>query len=143
MDGSIEQYLADTFTRDAVGRQITTDDLHSLVQKQPVILIFDGLDEVGSDDLRDSVIQKISECIERLQDDQEADVRVVITSRPPAIEGRVNKLPGFKRFPILPLSDAKVADYLERGQAQFASRFDRNVLSILLTKGNRNSMCKR
>ena len=50
VDGSIEQYLADTFTRDAGGGQITTDDLHSLVQKQPVILIFDGLDEVGSDD---------------------------------------------------------------------------------------------
>jgi hypothetical protein len=114
VDGSIEQYIAETFTRDAGGGQITTDDLHSLVQKQPVILIFDGLDEVGSDDLRDAVVQKISECIERFQDDLGADVRVVLTSRPPAIAGRVNKLPGFERVPILPLSDAKVSDYLER-----------------------------
>ena len=121
LDGSIEQYLSDLFTRDAGGNQISVDDIHSAVEQQPVILIFDGLDEVGSDDLRDSVIQKISECTERFEQDLGADVRVLVTSRPPAIAGRVNRLPGFQRFPILPLSDEKVADYLQRWTAAVCS----------------------
>src|SRR5579864_362519 len=113
-DGTVEEYLSQVFTRDAGGSRITVEALHSIVEDQPVLLIFDGLDEVGSDALRDSVISKISECTDRFEGGLKADLRVVLTSRPPAIAGRVSKLSGFNRVQILPLSDQKVDDYVRR-----------------------------
>lgn len=113
-DGSIEQFLATIFSKDAGGGEITVEDLHTIVENQPVMLILDGLDEVGSDDLRDAVISKILDCLNRFETSLKADLRVVLTTRPPAIAGRIGKLVGFVRAQILPLSDAKVQTFVER-----------------------------
>lgn len=112
--GTIEEYLASTFMQDAGGAQITVADIHAIAEQQPVILICDGFDEVGRDDLRDSVAHKISECIERLHDHLSCDLRVIVTSRPPAIVGRIGDFPDFERIQISPLSDNKADAYVVR-----------------------------
>jgi hypothetical protein len=113
-DQSIEEYIAELFTKDAGGARISVEDIQFIAEQQPILLIFDGLDEVGSDELRDIVIQRISECVTRLQSSPNPDIHVIITSRPPAIAGRVNQLQGFERIQILPLSDQRVNSYVER-----------------------------
>jgi hypothetical protein len=113
-DGSVEQFLAESFSKDAGGGDITVESIHSIVENQSVLLIFDGLDEVGSDDLRDTVITKISECLERFEVNLKADLKTIITTRPPAIAGRAAKLPGFLRAQVLPLSDTKIVEFVQR-----------------------------
>jgi NACHT domain len=113
-DSSVEQFLAAIFSKDAGGGVITVENLHTIVENQPVILILDGLDEVGSDDLRDLVISKILDCLNRFETSLKADLRVVLTTRPPAIAGRISKLAGFVRAQILPLSDEKVDNFVRR-----------------------------
>ncbi len=113
-DGSIEQFLAGIFSKDAGGGEITVENLHTIVENQPVMLILDGLDEVGSDDLRDVVISKILDCLNRFETSLKANLRVVLTTRPPAIAGRISKLAGFVRTQILPLSDEKVDNFVQR-----------------------------
>lgn len=123
---SVEQYLSDVYSRDAGGSIVSVDDIHSAVQAQPVLLVFDGLDEVGSDDLRDKVITKILECASRFEDTLGADVRVIITSRPPAIAASSEKLSTFTRIQILPLSDRKVDVFVDRWtEVQCTDTFER------------------
>ena len=57
--GSVDQYLAVMSVEDSGGSTITVDDVHSIVENSPLLLIFDGLDEVGSDELRDEIFNKI------------------------------------------------------------------------------------
>jgi len=113
-EGSIEQYLAMVIARDSGGAEIKVEDIHTVFEKSPVILIFDGLDEVGNDDLRDVVLKKITEAITRFEDNLKTDLRVVITSRPPAIAGRRKSLPLFEQFMIAPMVQDRIEEYVAR-----------------------------
>ncbi len=113
-DGSVEQYLAELFTKDAGGAKIEVEDLQQALHKQDVLLIFDGLDEVGSESLRDDVVAKIADSVTRFEGAGEAELRVIVTSRPPAIAGRLDALKEFKRVQLQPLSEGRVEKYVDR-----------------------------
>ena len=89
---SVDEYLVYVIRNDSGGSQITIEDLHSSLEGFPVLLIFDGLDEIGSDRLRDGVLKAIIEFVYRLESGLHADLRVVITTRPPALTGRREKI---------------------------------------------------
>ena len=59
------------------------DVIQSSVVKSPVLLIFDGLDEIGNDTLRSEVLKAIKDCINRFEDFLQSDIRVIVTTRPP------------------------------------------------------------
>ncbi|HEX8396353.1 MAG TPA: hypothetical protein VF644_02835 [Pyrinomonadaceae bacterium] len=111
---SLEQYISNIFSKDAGGNQITVDDIHKAVEGSPTILICDGLDEVGNDDLRNSVLSKIADCVDRLSDSLKCDLKVIVTTRPPAIAGRRDLLPEFTRIPLARLSKENIDNYLNR-----------------------------
>jgi hypothetical protein len=132
---SVEQYVAELFSKDSGGAQITVEDIHLLARKQNLLLIFDGLDEVGSDSLRDEVVAKISASISRFETDAEADLRAIITSRPPAIAGRLDALSGFARMHLLPLNDRKIDLYTDRWtQVQCSDSNDRERVKTSFDK---------
>jgi hypothetical protein len=112
--GTVEGYLAHLLTKDSGGSSIGIDEVQELVTNAPVILIFDGLDEVGSDDLRDTVLDEISGCIDRFETGLGADVRAVVTTRPPAIAGRGDRLVEFRRFPISTMRPDRINSYVDR-----------------------------
>jgi hypothetical protein len=111
---SIEQYITATIKRDSGGSSVSVDDLHTLAESSPIILFLDGLDEVGSDNLRGHVLDKISECIQRLEKVLYTDLRVIVTTRPPAMAGRRDRLVDFRRLPIASLEPLKVKSYVDR-----------------------------
>jgi hypothetical protein len=113
-DSSVEEYLAFRIKRYSGGSIVTTDSIHNIVEGSPIILIFDGLDEIGSDELRDKAIERITECIRRFESTLHSDLRVVITTRPPAIAGRTESLVGFVRFPVVPMEDDTIQNYVSR-----------------------------
>ncbi len=113
-DRSLEQYLAELLTSAAGGNTISVSDLHEAATKEDVLLIFDGLDEVGSDSLRDLVVGKIVECVGRFEGAAESDLRVIVTSRPPAVAGRLDALSGFRRVQLQPLSEYRADMYVNR-----------------------------
>ena len=49
--GSIESYLSMIIGEDSGGNTISVNDIQTAVERSPVVLIFDGLDEIGSDKL--------------------------------------------------------------------------------------------
>lgn len=114
IEGSVEEYLATILHKDSGGSHVNVDDIHNMVENSPVLLIFDGLDEVGSADLREAVLLKIAECVERFETTLHSDLRVIVTTRPPAIAGRREQLASFRRFPIAPMEQSRIQDYLDR-----------------------------
>lgn len=113
-DSSVEEYLSIVLKRDSGGSEISVQDIHNSVERSPIMFIFDGLDEVGSDVLRDQVIDKISEFVKRAEDDLHSDLKVVVTTRPPAIAGRRDKLVDFRRYTITPLANDRIREYVDR-----------------------------
>lgn len=132
---SVEQYLAETLSADAGGATITVEDVHNATRQQDVLLIFDGLDEVGSDVLRDQVVTKIVECVTRFETAPNSDLRVIVTSRPPAVAGRLEALNGFRRVQLQPLNDEKVQEYLSRWtEVQCSDAADRERVTASFLK---------
>ncbi len=111
---SVEEYLAFVFKQDSGGNHITVDDIHNIVESSPVVLVFDGLDEVGNDDLRNDVLVKIAECIDRFENGLRADVHVIITTRPPTVADCRDHLVDFMRLPIAPMSPIRIEEYVGR-----------------------------
>lgn len=113
-DGSIEQYLALMIKQDSGGSEVNIEDIHTTVEKSPVLLVFDGLDEIGSDTLRDDVLKKITECINRFETCLRTDLRVVVTTRPPALAGRRESLIEFERLTLAPMEEHRINEYVTR-----------------------------
>lgn len=111
---SIEEYLAFVIKQDAGGSPVTVDDIYNIVEGSYVILILDGLDEVGSDDLRNEVLIKIAESIYRFENNLNVDLRVIITTRPPSVTNCTEYLTDFKRFPIASMTPTRIKQYVKR-----------------------------
>jgi len=111
---SIEEYLALMIKQDSGGNEVSVDDIHTAVEKSPVLLMFDGLDEIGSDELRDAVLKAIMECIHRFEEVLHTDLRVVITTRPPALTGRRESLISFERLALAPMEKDRIEEYVAR-----------------------------
>ena len=113
-DGTLEQYIARVISRDSGGASVAVQDIHSFVERSSVILLLDGLDEIGSDSLRDRVLDTVIATIKRFEEDLGVDLRVVLTTRPPALTGRRDKLDGFARVVLAPMNPERIDDYLQR-----------------------------
>ena len=111
---SIESYLSMVIAEDSGGNTISVNDIQTAVERSPVLLIFDGLDEIGSDKVRDDVLKTIIECIDRFENNLKADLRVIVTTRPPALAGRAEILSGFKRLSLAPMEKTRIDDYIAR-----------------------------
>ena len=121
--GTFEQYIAVNLSRDSGGASVLPEDIHRLMQHSSTILLLDGLDEIGNDSLRDQVLDAALAAIGRFENALHADVRIVLTTRPPAVLGRWSKLKGFIRVVLAPMNAQRIDDYLERWlQAQIPTQ---------------------
>lgn len=80
---SLESFLAALISFHSGGQNFTVDDFVAILSDTPVILVFDGLDEVADINTRQDVVSQIVNGVKRLQSNS-GDVQVVITSRPTA-----------------------------------------------------------
>ena len=113
-DGTLEQYIARVTGRDSGGASVTVQDVHAFVERSSIILLLDGLDEIGSDSLRDKVLDTIMDTVTRFEEGLGVDLRVVLTTRPPALMGRRQKLRGFTRIVLAPMNTRRIDEYLAR-----------------------------
>ena len=111
---SIEEYIAQVASQNSGGTTVTVEDVQSYVESSSIILLLDGLDEIGRDDLRDRIIDAMMDTIRRFEDGLGADLRVVLTTRPPALVGRRDRLDGFTRVVLTPMTERRIDDYLSR-----------------------------
>lgn len=128
-NGTLEQYIAQVIGQDAGGASVNVTDIQTALGNSPVILFLDGLDEVGSDALRDAVLEAVADTIRRFESGLGVDLRVVLTTRPPALAGRREKLEGFTRVALAPLSSGRMNEYLNRWlEVQISEESDRTQI---------------
>ena len=111
---SLEQFIAYEISRDSGGASVTVEDVHAMVERSSVILLLDGLDEIGNEIARDRTLDAIAETVSRFEKALQVDLRVVLTTRPPAVAGRWDKLDGFTRVILTPMNSQRIDDYLDR-----------------------------
>ena len=126
-DGTLEQYIASNLRHDSGGATVLVEDFHRLLQHSSIILLLDGLDEIGKDDIRDQVLDVAMAAVTRFEKSLKTDVRVCLTTRPPALLGRRSKLEGFVRVVLVPMEPERIDDYVERWlHAQISNDEERN-----------------
>lgn len=91
---SLEEFLAFLVSHYSGGLDFSTSDLIAVIQKSPIFLVFDGLDEVADIEKRREVVNTIHSGSRRLKA-HALSLQVVVTSRPAA----------FANSPGLPESD--------------------------------------
>lgn len=112
-DFSIERQICVGVESETGGASITVADLHSVIEGSPILIVFDGLDEVGSDNLRDITIEKINDFLTRA-DRLAGDVKAIVTTRPPAIAGKRGLFDSFLHIKIASLSDFRIVNYINK-----------------------------
>lgn len=110
---SIEKYLTVVIEQDSGGNKLTVNDIQTVFENSPTLVMFDGLDEIGGDKLREDVLKAIMECISRLHE-LDSDFRIVVTTRPPALVGHREVLIDFERLSLTPMDVERINDYLAR-----------------------------
>jgi hypothetical protein len=96
---TIEEYIAEEIGRVSGGRSFTVEDLGLLVSTDPVLLAFDGLDEVANLRFRETVSSQIVDTQVRLGVDA-FDLTVLVATRP---GGATSLLWSSDKFPKLNL----------------------------------------
>lgn len=110
IDNNSPQNLAAYIAKDLIGRNVTStldeDDIFDLANKNPILLILDGLDEVPNKESRDAIIKECDAFIYRCSG-EDANLQVIMSSRPQGYNGE------FEQF--LPLrwiiNDLKESDF--------------------------------
>jgi len=98
---SLESFLAAQVRHHSGGMAFSVDDLISLAQVSPMLVMLDGLDEVADITTREEVVREVVSGINRLKANAPA-LQAIITSRPAAFANS----PGFpeKLFPHFELN---------------------------------------
>lgn len=78
---SIESFLVRLMQAKSGDMPVTIDDIHEVVERFPLLLVLDGLDEVASSNVRGDVVTHIDELCARLGTNDWAP-QVVVTTRP-------------------------------------------------------------
>jgi hypothetical protein len=113
---TLEQYIAQLWSDDSGGTNVPVNAVHAILENSPMLLILDGLDEVGGDDLRDGVLDECLATVSRLEGIN-ADLKVILTSRPPAVAGRRSRLESFLSIRLVPMRPGIITEYVNRWTA--------------------------
>lgn len=111
---SLESFLAALIKHRSGGCEFSVTDLLAIAKISPVLLVFDGLDEVADISRRREVVDEISRGIRRLKVNTES-LQVIVTSRPSAFANS----PGlqdddFTYFQLESLTNPLIFDYTDK-----------------------------
>ncbi|MFC4427176.1 NACHT domain-containing protein [Deinococcus navajonensis] len=112
-DFSIERQLCLSIEAETGGASVSISELHAVIEGSPILIVFDGLDEVGSDSLRDAAIEKINQFLTRAER-LAGDVKAIVTTRPPAIAGKRSLFDSFTHIKIASLSEFRIVNYINK-----------------------------
>ena len=111
---SIESYLATQIAIDSGGLSFDVDDLIAIFRVRPILIFYDGLDEVADIKLRGRVVEEITRGTIRIRGNARS-LQTIVTSRP-AVFANSPGLPE-KTFPHLelaPIGPVAISAYADR-----------------------------
>lgn len=111
---SVESYLAAQLSTDSGGASFSVDDLIAILKLTPVLVFYDGLDEVADLKRRRDVVEAIIRGTNRIRRNAQS-LLAVVTSRP-AVFANSPGLPenAFPRLQLAPIGKAAIREYAEQ-----------------------------
>ncbi|WP_157900620.1 NACHT domain-containing protein [Mycobacterium rhizamassiliense] len=110
---TIEEYIAENLGRVSGGRSFTVEDLGFLVSTRPVLLAFDGLDEVANLKFRELVSSQIVDTHVRLNVDAH-DLTMLVATRPGGVTSLLWSSDKFPKLNLRRLTFGLRLQYLQR-----------------------------
>ncbi|MDO7868168.1 NACHT domain-containing protein [Nocardioides jiangxiensis] len=111
---TVEDFLLAHIEAAAPGHDLNVADVRSLLDRFPSQVVFDGLDEVASPELRQALVGEIDAFIGRWVQVRPGNMRVLVTTRPNA-SGLAEPAPDlFQRLELQPLTEAIRKRYLRQ-----------------------------
>ena len=105
--------LATYIARELIGRNVESklseDDIFELTNRNPILLILDGLDEVPNKESRAEILKDCDAFIYRCSGEQ-ADLQIVMSSRPQGYNGEFDRFEPL-RWRINDLSESDFSEY--------------------------------
>jgi len=110
---TLDCFLADLMSHHSGGIAVTAADVHHLFERVPSLIIFDGLDEVGSPSIRGRVVRAIDQFALRGHT-YDPPLKIVVTTRPSAGELPEPTADLFEVLALSPLTAEQRDDYLRK-----------------------------
>lgn len=110
--GSLDRYICEQI-EGVTSRSITPNQLHEIVERNPTLLILDGLDEVTDSSLRKTLLERIREFADRCEKVLQADLQVLATTRPTGYAEQFNPN-NYLHLRLLKLAPSQVTSYVAR-----------------------------
>lgn len=111
--GTLDHFLADLMAHDSGGLAIGVKAVQDIFDRVPSIVFLDGLDEVGSPVLRQTVVNEIDNFVSRTRSYSQT-TRVIVTTRPSAGELAEPSHDRFEAIALNQLADDQRRTYLRR-----------------------------
>jgi hypothetical protein len=109
--GTVENYISHQVHND-VTRSVSVEEVHAILRLRPVLLIFDGLDEVIEAGLRARLLLQIQEFLQRAEQ-LGSNIQTIATSRPTGYTNQFSP-EHFWHLELQPMTAEKVRDYAIR-----------------------------
>ncbi|BCL83996.1 hypothetical protein ccbrp13_64610 [Ktedonobacteria bacterium brp13] len=106
----LEVYLSE-HVQELAATHISSESIQVIFQKNPCLLILDGLDEVSEPSIQSKLLDRIGEFLERCEHVLKADIQVLATSRPTSYSNQFD-LNKFAHIRLIKLSEEKVLEYV-------------------------------
>lgn len=130
---SLEEFLAFLIQHYSGGLKFSTSDLAAIFRESPVLLVFDGLDEVAEIEKRREVVNSIHKGCRRLKG-YALSLQVIVTSRPAAFANSPG-LPesDFPRYHLDSLNKPLIDEYANKWMnAKRLPQRDRSEVKLIL-----------
>lgn len=115
---SLELFLASFCTFHSGGRQVTVEQVQSLLDRYPTLVVLDGLDEVADPRLRGTVVDEINRFASRMGTAAEKRrFQVLVTARPNASSLPEPDKETFQTLELCPLDEKLQSDFVARWAA--------------------------
>jgi hypothetical protein len=112
---SLELFLADFCSAYSGGRQVSVEEVQSLLARYPVVLVLDGLDEVPGPDLRSIVVEEINVAAVRMgAGGSIRRFQVLVTARPNASGLAEPDQDLFQTLRLEPLTPALQSEFISK-----------------------------
>lgn len=111
---TVEDFLLAHVEASAPGDDLDTADIRSMLGRFPTLVVFDGLDEVASPELRRALVGEIDGFIGRWVQARPGNMRVLVTTRPNASDLAEPAPELFQRLVLQPLTESNRKRYLRR-----------------------------
>ena len=111
---TIETFLCAQIKYHSGGAEFQVSDLHSTAAVFPILVLFDGLDEVADIRTRAKVVDEIGRGVRRLQS-LSLSLQAIVTSRPAAFPNSPGLRPDeFVHLQLLPIDREAITEYSEK-----------------------------